>query len=259
MIIVFSLLFVICSLLSIIPSPVLAQSITPSPKTASASATASPSNDAIEKLKQIEQLKEKIATKVAEIREKDKRAVSGMVKKITGTSFLIADRKGNEYTISYSDDTTFYTVTVGEKKETSAKKIKEDDTISVFGYIATDKTTLSAKYVYQETFLKHIIGKIVDIDKTNFTITVKDKEGNQAVDIESFTKMTVYTKNKGKQKGGFSKFTIGDSIHVAGKVSQTDAEKLAANLVLTLPFSQSPSPSISPLTSPSASPSSIPL
>ena len=126
----FLLLFVICLpaqagyLLSVIPSPVLAQSITLPPKTASAAATTTlpTPNNAIEKLKQIEQLKEKIATKVAELREKDKRAVSGVVKKITGTSFLITNRKGDEYSISYSDDTTFYTVIDGERKETSAKK-----------------------------------------------------------------------------------------------------------------------------------------
>lgn len=242
-------------------SPILAQSITPLRKSASVSATtASPTPDgAIEKLKQIEQLKEKIATKVAELREKDKRAVAGNVKKITGTSFLIADRKGNEYTISYSDDTTFYAVTVGEKKETSAKKIKEDDTIVVFGYTATDKTTLSAKYVYQETPLKRIIGKIVDIDKTNFTITVKDKEGNQAVDIESFTKMTVYTKSKGKQKGGFSKFKIGDIIHVAGRVDKKDTEKLSASFIITLPNpSQGATPAVSPSITTPASPSATP-
>lgn len=252
-------LFVICYLLSVIPSPVLAKSITPTPKTASAAAntTAPTPNEVIEKLKQIEALKEKIATKVAQIREKDKTATAGGIKKIEEASLLLTTLKGTDVHVSYSDDTIFSMRTGSENKEISAKTLKENDFIAVFGY--RDNATISSKYIYVQTPLSRVIGKIADIDKTNFTLTVKDKEGSRVIDIESSTKMTLITPDKKKQKGGFSKFKIGDIIHVVGKRDKKEGEKINASFVITLPNpGQATTPTISPSISPPASPSAKP-
>ena len=183
--------------------------------------TATPA-DVLEKIKQIEALKEKIATTVAEIRNKDKTATAGIIKKIDKDSITIQNRKG-EGTIVYSEDTTFYSLADGEKKEATSKKITEGDTISVFGYFSDDKLKISAKYIFLHSPALHILGKIVDIDKENYTITVKDKQGDQVVDIETSTKVSLFVKNKGWQKGGFSKFKTGDSVHVNKKGAREEA------------------------------------
>lgn len=213
-------------------------------KNAQASASATPA-EIIKKLKQIEILKEKIATKVAEIREKERGAVAGQVSKINQSSIILTTSKGN-HTISFSEDTIFYTFTDSTRQDINIKKLKEGDTVTVLGYFNQDKSVISAKYIYLEKTLLHIVGKIVDIDKSNYTITVKAKEGDKVIDIETSTRTFLYQKGKGWQKGGFSKLKLGDKTHTIVLTNPKDTSKVtAARLYLISPIA-SPSATISP-------------
>lgn len=241
------ILFTILSLLLINTPPVLAQTVKPKASTP----VSTPTGDIVSKLKQIEALKEKIATKVAEIRDKDKKVSMGSVKSLGTNSVTITSRKGEE-TITYSDDTTFYYFKNGEKTETNAKKIVEGDLISVFGYLSEDKTKIVSKYIYIQTPSSHIIGKLVDIDKDNFILTIKEKQGNQLVDVETSTKTFLYSKS-GWQKGGFSKFKLGDSIHVVGTPDTKDAIKITGNRIYILPQISQGNNTANPSATPSGS------
>ena len=120
---------------------IVAQAQSPNASTPSAS-----TSEVIDKLKQIQVLKEKIATKVAELREKEKVAHLGTVFKIDKTTITISTPKG-EHGVTYSEDTTYYQITGNSKKEIAIINIDEGDAISVFGYSNGDKTLTSAKYI----------------------------------------------------------------------------------------------------------------
>lgn len=210
--------------------------VTPSP---------SPTLSVVDKLKKIEQLKDKIATKVAQLREEEKGALAGTVKKINTDQMTVTTRTGDR-TVVFSDDTIVYSFTKDGKTETNENKIKEEQAIAVFGYFDEKKETLSAKYIYLTGPVIYLIGKIADIDKTNYSISVKELKGTTVVDIETASKTYIITKDNTLAKGGFSKFKIGDIVHVQGTPNPKRENVIVADRVITVSQSISPAPTISP-------------
>lgn len=213
------------------------------------------SAEIIDKLKKIEILKEKIATKVAEIREKEKGAIGGTIKKVSTSTITIATAKGDQ-TISFLDDVTYYSLKEGTKKETSAKMIKEQEFITVFGYYDQEKTTLAAKYIYFESPSLHIYGKIVDIDKTNYTITLKEKQGETVVDVEKYTQTSLFDrKKKNFATSGFSKMKIGNIAHILALPNpETENRRVSAKKIYILFSPIQPTIEAEKVSSPSATP-----
>lgn len=228
------------------PSPSPTAKLSPT----SASIISPTSTEVIEKLKKIEELKEKIATKVAEIREKEKSAVSGIVKKIEKNSITLSKASG-EQTVAYSEDTVFYSLKSGSKQEIKASTIKEKDTVTIFGYFDQSKTSFSAKYVYLEDLPLHVRGKVSDIDKANFTITVKEKQGNVVVDVETYTKTSIYDRNKKSfASGGFSKIKLGDTVHILGMANPKTENRMSAKKLYVISFPDQPTVAVSPTDKP---------
>lgn len=216
------------------------------------------SNSAIEKLKKIEILKEKIATKVAQLREDEQGGFLGTVKTIDKSQLLLQTKDG-EKTVRLSDDTSFYTLTSDHtKSESSLNKLKTGESLTALGYFDTDKTILSAKYIFISTASARIIGKIGDIDKSNFTITVIDNQGNNVIDIEKYSKLFVYAPGKGFIKSGFSKLKPGDVVHMSAKANPTEKDRYWAlqlySLTFTSPTAVISTPSVTEAASPSAQP-----
>ncbi len=198
-----------------------------------AATPATSSSTVIDKLKQIEILKEKIATKVAEIRASEKGGVLGVVKSVAKSKLNIKTKE-SEIIVDYLEDTIFYSLTDAEKTETSAAKIKEGEQITAFGYFDNTKTSLSAKYIYLTPLTIHLIGKITDINKEDFTITVKEPQGNMLIDIETTSKMLQISPDKKLAKIGFSKLKIGDITHITGTPNKKEENRLSATRIITV-------------------------
>lgn len=233
-----SVILLLTILLLIMTGPIsstLAQSPTVTPPPSKASTPSATPSDIINKLKQIQILKEKIATKVAEIREKEKKAISGVVKSID-QSTLVISKNGQDLVASISEDTLYYSFTKEGKNETTSKSVKIGSLISIFGYTGEGANKLAAKYIYNQTSPIFIVGKIADIDKEKFTITVRERQENQLVDIETYTKNFVFTRERGRQKIGFSKLKIGDTVHIIGTANTKEENRVTAVSILVLSF-----------------------
>lgn len=193
----------------------------------------------IDKLKQIEMLKEKIATKVAQLRENEKSGVSGKVKSVGDTTITLTTKTG-EKTVSFLEDTIFFKMTDGVKSDPldykQAKNLKEGDTLAVLGYFDSSHNTFSAKYVYLSTSPTHLMGKIADIDKANYTITATDTAGNTLVDIETYTKMYTYNTKTGLVRAGFSKFRTSDLVHIFATANPKEENRASALKIIDLTF-----------------------
>lgn len=221
------LLFLIVIVMPLVTSVAFAQTDIPTP-------TGDSDTGVIDKLKQIETLKEKIATKVAEIRENEKGGVTGSVKKIDGNNIVLTTRKG-ENSFIFNEDTLIYTLSNGKKSDAAVKNLREGDTATALGYFNETKDTFSAKYIYiQEPFLR-ISGKIADIDKKNYTITVKDKSGDVIVDIETYTRTIAFTPPKGSGKSGFSKYKVADFVYIWGIPNQKEENRMSAQRITLIP------------------------
>lgn len=252
-------LLLICSTILLVLNPaglIFAQTVTPKnttpTKTTEKTATSSSQNDKqlIEKLKQIEELKEKIATKVAEIRDREKGAIMGNVKQIQNSTITLTTKSGDKI-FNYQDDTLFYSLKNNTKTETDSNKLKEGNNISVFGYYNETKDTFSAKFIYLQDQPVRIAGKVADIDKQSFTVTIKDREGQKIIDIEKFTKTSSLTKGQGLQKYGFSKIKIGDMGFVVGAKNSKEENRFTASRLIIIPIKLPITPTLTSTPKPS--------
>lgn len=247
------------------------KSATPTLRDAGPTDSSSDSSSVINKLRQIEKLKDKIATKVAELREKDKTGISGTVKKIENSTITLSTGEG-EKKISYADDIVLYQFIKDGRTEQKMSKIKAGNYISVIGIFNEDKSLILGKIIYIEEPSITFFGKIADIDRDNYTLTVKTKDASEIVDIETTTRIFTYGASGKIDKGGFSKLAVGDPIHVVGTARLKESNKVTGGKLYTFPLFnlnigvtpsanpnlKSATPSATPTSSKSAKPSLTP-
>lgn len=230
-----SLSILISLLISI--SPVYA--VTPSVTVTSA---ATPAASVIDKLKQIEIFKDKIATKVAQLRESEKGGAFGSIKSVGDTTITLTARDKDQ-TVSYSEDTIFFKIANGTKSDPmdwkESKKLKTGDRIAVLGYFDSGHTSFSAKYIYLINPQVHLIGKISDLDKENYTISVKEPKGNTLTDIENYTKIYTYNIKSGIIRSGFSKLKDNDIVHVFATPNVKEENRVSATKIISLTLGES--------------------
>ena len=181
---------------------VIAQTTTSTP-------TASTSPTVIDK--DIQQLKDKIANKVSEIRRENNKAVSGFVISNDGNTMMINNSEANQ--VKFDDTLTKYFQILGaQKKEIKADDIKKNDYAIVTG-VQTDKTIAANVVLIDENFLVDS-GKITEVNKDSYNIKVSTSDKNTySLDIETYTKQfMINIKTLEMEKIGFSKFKEGDTL-----------------------------------------------
>ena len=204
----------------------------------------------IDKLKQIEILKEKIATKVAQVRDEQKSGMMGIIKSIENNTIVIQNFLG-EQKFSFSEDTVVFKMENNLKKEAKTSDLKNGQLISSLGNYNDARDLLLSKFIYIQEYPTRITGKIADLDKSNFTLTVKAKDGDQLIDIEKNTAISIYQKGKGSQKGGFSKFKLGDTVFIIASTNAKEENRFNALRIIDLPsLNTSPTSTASPTPSP---------
>lgn len=220
----------------------------------------SPTITTIDKLKKIEILKEKIATKVAELRKMEKGGVFGEVKSVNENSITITS-KSKDLNVSIAEDTIFFNLKDGVKSDPldnkQANKLKPGNQIAALGYFDSTGTSLSTKYIYVYTPRVRITGKIADKDQANYTITVKGSLGNTLVDIETYTKIYTYSKKDGLVKGGFSKLKENDIVHIFATANPKEDNRYSGNKIISLAIGSNtslPTPTEEKEASPTAKP-----
>ncbi|OGK57182.1 hypothetical protein A3J15_04075 [Candidatus Roizmanbacteria bacterium RIFCSPLOWO2_02_FULL_38_10] len=181
----------------------------------------------------IKTLKDKIATKVAELREKNQIMMTGILQKKDNTSMTIKDEKETDIKIMIDSDLTkIYEVLSNNLKEIKIKDIADNSYLIISGTKIDD--SVSANIIYIDTEYIVASGKVIEvnIDEKTVGVLTTDKE-QYLLDIETKTKQSLLNvKTLETQKGGFSKLKVGDVIHfVAEKVKN---EKTGRNKTLRL-------------------------
>lgn len=225
--------------------------VTPTPD-ASAAATPADQN--------IEQLKERLATKVAQLQTEVKRAMFGTVKSVSVASATV-ETPTKDIKIELGDNVSVAQMISGKRSSLTTDNISVGDPITVFGTYDATLDLLKAQYIFIESKVttQHVAGTVTDIDTKGFTVTVSTAEGRtQIVDIERSTKTSSWTKDGGIVKSGFSKIAAGDVIHVAGTIETKQPDHISAIRILDLGNITGAAPSPTPTITPEASPSATP-
>lgn len=188
--------------------------------------------------KQIQNFKDKIANKVAEMQKKDQKAIAGTIQSISTEtiSFKTPDEKTIEGKISEAT-TTFYQISTQGNKEIKQSDLKKGDYIIANGLINGDSITANYIYVDKRYFVNS--GKIIEINKQDYFVKVLSSEkDNFTLDIETYTKVKMLNiKSLEIEKSGFSKLKEGDSIHFIYKKTGEEKEqnRFSAQTILVIP------------------------
>jgi hypothetical protein len=214
-------------LFSLFANPAFATTGTPAPSPAK-------SNDPVkEKLDdQINQLKEKIASRVSELNLVERRGIIGTVTEVKGNQITVTDNADNTRFIDVDEITKFSSP--GRTGTFGISDITNGTKISVLGIYNKQSKRLLARFVstYSNSTIQS--GVITAVDPKNFQLTVMTPEQKEIkVDVETATKLSSYTAEEGLVKYGFSKLAVGDRVALTGNPAKTDANVLAASRLVT--------------------------
>nr|MBI5455881.1 hypothetical protein [Candidatus Levybacteria bacterium] len=181
---------------------------------------------------QIDELKNKIASKVAELKLVEKRGIMGTVTNSSDTQITLSDSKGDTRFVDVDELTKFYS----SDKSFGISDIKKNMTIGVLGLYNKQSRRILAREVNDIPAMPKIIyGGIGSIDKQNFEITVvKENEAKVIVKVEEITKTYSYS-SETLEKSGFSKMQETQTIMVIGFTDKQDPNKLLATRILIFP------------------------
>lgn len=198
-------------------------------QTASVSATPAVTESVGER--EVLNIKEKIASQVAEL-NKNKKAVAGVITSIDTDSLKIKNGENKEYLIKTDSDLTKI-LQISDNREIKLSDLKKNAYIIVSGIILDN--VINANYIYldKQTIIRS--GKITQIDKDNYVFKIMTADRDQVnLTIENSTKQQIMNiKSLDIERVGFSKIKEGDTIHFLG--DQSDNGNLTALRYLIIP------------------------
>jgi len=215
--------FILTLLFTFLTVPVYAQTAT---------GTATTTDD---KSQQIEELKDRLATKVAELRQSKRMAAYGTIKSVSISTFVV-ETKTKDLKIELTDDLKVFQVLKGKRTELKAENLEKGDVVTVFGEYDATLELLQAKVVFIEGVQPvQITGVVKETDKKEYTITVEATDKTTyTIDFETTTKTNLWNGTT-LEKGGFSSFGAGDVVFVTGTTVPKKENRISATRITDLP------------------------
>jgi len=211
-------------------------------------------------MEKIQELKERIATRVAQLRLSKKKVLSGKITDLNNPLFIITSNEGT-HKIEINEDTIINLSIDSKTKLLKFSDLKINQSIIAWGNYIQEGETLTAKGIFvKETFLA-LVGTINDVDIKGGTVTLQTVKTNQSylLDVETFTKINTLDKDSKIIKLGFSKTKVGSfALIYATLANKEGAAPYTAYRILVLPWGFSVTPTAIPTISPVSTPSAIP-
>jgi len=201
------------------------------------SQTSASTPSATEVSQDIQMLKDKIATKVAELREKNNKAVGGFVTDVVGSTIKIKTENNQEYEVKPDEALAkYYKINGSQRNEIKFQDIKKGSYIIATG--VTNDQVINADTIYLDELYIVKSGKIIEVDKDNYQVKIltSDKD-SYTLEIETTTKQSMINiKSFEIEKTGFSKIKEGDTIHFVAKKTGTEKNnQYSAQKILIIP------------------------
>lgn len=205
----------------------------------------------------VDQLKEKVASTVAQLNLVTKRGLVGEVTKLEKNQITIESR--GETKIIDVDELTKYFKIGKDVKRNNAKfsDLDVNDTIVAIGLFNKESRRLLARIILIKEIPIHIEGVVREVDIKGGTITIEDKKRGKTfiIDIEKTTTIRNYTKAEGLVKSGISKIEIGQRARVRGIRNEKEEDRLSATRIILFPGKTNGIMNSTPSASPTEKPS----
>lgn len=206
----------------------------PSPKAIpSSSPTAKPlpvSSDTLEKAKE---LKEKVASKIAELKILQKRAVMGNIKTIADT-YIIITNKTQDIKVETNTDTSVILSTAAKvRKAVKLSELPTNTMAVAWGQYNKEQETLTAKIILVRNFSLNTAGTVKSIDKDSVTITSRLDNKDYTIQT-SQAKVRALKKDKTLTKGQVGDLKEGDFINIYATSKTVDSKTAYSALRITI-------------------------
>ncbi|HSA83726.1 MAG TPA: hypothetical protein VLF20_02460 [Patescibacteria group bacterium] len=223
---IISFIFIIVIILIANPTVVFAATPTPTPKATTPTAAIS------EKLnEQINELKEKIASRVSELNLVEKRGMIGIVTEVSGSKISTTDVLGNTRFVDVDEITKFSSAS---NKTFGLSDLKKGTRISILGLYNKQSKRILARFINTSVDPIFLSGTVSDIDKKNFIITITTTDNKSyKLDNQTSTTISTYDLEDGLVKSGFSKLALGDRISALGFVDTKDATLVVPDRIIS--------------------------
>lgn len=199
-----------------------------------ATTTPTPTATVSQSEEQINNLKDRIASRVAQLNLVEKRGIIGTVSDVSETQLTITDLKGNVRIIDVDELTKFSSPSA--KPSFGISDITKGSTIGAIGLYNKDSKRLLARWIDVMILPKVFSGGILTLDKDNYTFTIATIDNQTvSIDVENITRTSSFTKAGGLVKSGFSKLVAGQRVMIVGFPSSKDPNLLVASRILLFP------------------------
>lgn len=210
--------------------------------------TATSSSTPKEKIdSKVDDLKERLATRVAELRQTAPKAIYGTVSNVTVTT-LTVDTQQKAMKIELTDDIEVFQILKGKRTTLSTDDIDKNDVVTITGDYDSTIDILKATTIFIESTVKTIRlhGIISEVNKSDNAFTIKGVDGQTyTIDVETTTKTNTWG-SSGLEKTGFSKLLVGQFVSILGNPDTKDETQIKALRILhlTMPGTISPTPTL---------------
>mgnify|MGYP001791461611 CR=1 FL=1 len=183
---------------------------------------------------QINQLKDKIASRVSELNLVEKRGIIGTVTDTTSSKITIVDNTNTTKQVDVDEITKFSSSTT--KGTFGLSDITKGTKVSVLGLYNKQTKKILARFVRTSVDPVFITGAISETDPKNIMLTLKNAD-NKAIkiDVVPSTKILSYSKDAAASKVLFLGLSIGDRVVVIGYPDKKDSNLVVATRIVILP------------------------
>lgn len=181
---------------------------------------------------QVDEFKDKIASKVAELKLVEKRGIIGTVTDSSDTQITLSDAKGDKRFVDVDELTKFYS----SSDSFGISDIKKGMTLGILGLYNKQSRRILAREVNDIPAIPKIIyGGVGVIDSKNFEVTIVKENGAKIiVEVDTITKTYSYLANT-LEKSGFSKIEETQTIIAIGFPDKQDPNKILATRIIIFP------------------------
>lgn len=185
---------------------------------------------------QIDELKDRIASRVAELNLVEKRGIIGTVTDVSGTQITLNDIKDDTRFVDV-DELTKFTGAPNDSDSFGISDIQKDSTLAVLGLYNKQSRRILARTVNVVTLPKIIHGSVATIDSDSFILNIATNKNEQLqVEVETTTKTFSYErKSEELTRAGFSKISEGMSIFAVGFPDKQDENLIIADRIIIFP------------------------
>lgn len=183
---------------------------------------------------QIDNLKDRIASRVAQLKLVQKRGIFGTVTDVAETQLTITDLAGKTRFIDVDELTKF--ASPSAKGSFGISDITKGSTVGILGLFNKESERILGRFVTVQTLPTIISGIVTNKDAKEFTLTVTSIDLKDfTVDVGDITKTYVYDSTSGLNKSGFSKITANERVMIVGFPDQKNPKEFIASRIIRMP------------------------